>query len=347
MNISRYINFVPYLFAWHTKKLLNNQKQADFYCGNIVDYFCFKKVLQHYPKMRVVAKNKKVRDKLKEHGVKSILYPTFPDTVVMCRHSARKYPLKQIKKIGLRHGPYHFKNFINPRYYNEFDSYLFTSEFEAKEAKEIGITNGQGPGYPKIDDAFDGTISESILNKLKKDLGIDSNLPTIIFSATWNKTNYSAINKWYDKINTLVGKYNILVTVHDWTTQDIKDKLKHTKGIHYIEDKEILKYLMISDLMIGDISSIIAEFSALDKAIITFRIEVGKRTTKQIIEMLDNMTYRVDSFEELEALIDIALADNGEKHRLQRQKYNEIMFGQLDGKANLRVKTIIDNFIEG
>ena len=135
MNISKYIIYYPYVIAWSVKKLFNKKKILDFYCGNIVDYICIKKVLHHYPEMRIVAKNRSIQKSLQEYGVTSILYPTYPDVVVMCRHSARKYPGKKIKKIGLRHGPYHFKDFINAKYYNEFDSYLFTSPREVEEAK--------------------------------------------------------------------------------------------------------------------------------------------------------------------------------------------------------------------
>lgn len=347
MNISKYIIYYPYVIAWSIKKLFNKKKTLDFYCGNIVDYICIKKVLQHYPEMRIVAKNRSIQKSLEEYGVKSILYPTYPDLVVMCRHSARKYPGKNITKIGLRHGPYHFKDFINPKYYNEFDSYLFTSPQEVEIAKGIGINNGEGVGYPKLDDAFDGSIKSSDLEALKEKIGINNSLPTIIFTATWNKTNYSAVNKWCSRLNELSGDYNIIVTLHEWTTPEVKSEIKNTKGIYYIEDKEILQYLMIADLLVGDISSIIAEFSALDKPMITFKITEGKRTTQEIIDMLDNMTYRIDTFEELKAIIPQALSDKGLKHRKERKHFNNIMFGRLDGKANLRVKEVIDNYIKG
>lgn len=297
--------------------------------------------------MRIVAKNRTIKKNLQTYGVESILYPTYPDIVVMCRHSARKYPVKSIIKIGLRHGPYHFKDFINPKYYNEFNSYLFTSPTEAEQAKELGIFNGVGVGYPKLDDAFDGSVKAKDLEALKETIGLDKSKQTVIFTATWNKTNYSAVNKWCSRLDELANEYNILVTVHEWTTEEVKSEIKKSKNIYYIEDKEILNYLMIADVLVGDISSIIAEFCALDKPMITFNIKEGKRTTQEIIEMLDKMTFRVDTFDELKLVIPQALSDKGLEHKEERKFFNNIMFGDLDGKANLRVKDIIDEYIQG
>ncbi|OQY38786.1 MAG: hypothetical protein B6226_03115 [Candidatus Cloacimonetes bacterium 4572_65] len=346
MNYSSYINYIPYITTWAVKKLFRKGIKIDFYCGSLVDYTCFKKVHQHFPQVRVVAKTRSIQKALERENVKSILYPSFPDIVIMSRHSTRKYPGKSIKKIGMRHGPYHFKNFINARFYNQFDSFMFTSPTEALQAKERGINNGIGVGYPKMDDAFDGTISAISVMDYRYKANLDSVKPTIIFTATWNKTNYSAVEKWASRLNELTPDYNILVTVHDWTTQDIKDVITKTPGIFYIKDKNVLPYLMIADLFVGDISSIIAEFCALNKPMITFKILEGKRTTDEIITMLDEMTFRVDTFEELKEIIPQALTTEKNLHEAKRNHYNKIMFGDLDGKAHLRARDVIQKYIE-
>jgi len=48
--------------------------------------------------------------------------------------------------------------------------------------------------------------------------------------------------------------------------------LRRMKGIHFVEDPDILPYLILADCLIGDTSSIIAEFCALDKPIVTFSV---------------------------------------------------------------------------
>lgn len=345
-NFKKIRNYLPYLLSWYVKHEKKREAVIDFYCDNITDYICFKKIMPHYPHLRVVAKNKKIQAELSSiYHVESILYPSYPDLVIMCRHSAWRYPLKNITKIGMRHGPYHFKDFIKADNYNEFDAYFFTSPTEAKQAKTLGIDNGIGIGFPKIDDAFDGGITPFQLENLRMELGLNLKQPTIIFSATWSEKSYSAILKWYDKLDKISAHYNILVTVHEWTPDNIKNSLKANTQIHYIEDRNILPYLMIADLMVGDISSIIAEFTALDKPVITYRIPVGGRIASEIVEMLDETTYRVDSFNEMENAIVKALKTE-DVHQAKRKQYNEIMFGKLDGKANLRAKDEIDKFIK-
>jgi CDP-glycerol glycerophosphotransferase (TagB/SpsB family) len=292
--------------------------------------------------MRIVTKSKAVKEKLNALGVSTVDYPTYPDLVLMCRHAARNYPGRGVIKIGMRHGPYHFKDFIKANYYNEFDKYFFTSPTEAIQAKERGIVNGCGVGYPKIDDAFDGSITSKQLDELRSEVKIDSSKKTIIFTATWSNTDYSTVLKWYDKLDKLTGQYNVLVTVHDWTSKEIIDKIKSTKGVFYIEDKQVLPYLMIADVLIGDVSSIIAEFSALNKPIITFRVGQVKRISSEIVQMLDEMTVRIDDFEELFSVLPLALDDKRQSIRDARIYYNDRMFGPLDGKANQRARKLID-----
>lgn len=339
-------NFIPYWIGWKLHHQAKNKPTIDFYCDNITDYVCFKKILEHFPQVRVVAKNKQVKRQLTNYGVESIVYPSYPDIVIMCRHSAWRYPLKSIIKIGMRHGPYHFKDFIKAKSYNQFDSYLFTSPTEAKQAQELGIKNGVGVGFPKLDDAFDGTITLEQLQELRQKLQLDLDKPTVIFSATWSENDYSAILKWYDKLELIAEQYNILVTVHEWTPESIKQRLRETPNIDFIEEKEILPYLMLADLMVGDISSIIAEFTALNKPVITYRIPVGGRISAEIVEMLDEITYRVDTFAEMQQAIVQIIETKEDIHQERREFYNKRMFGELDGKAHLRAKSVIERYLK-
>ncbi len=344
-DIKKIRNYIPFCLFWNLSHKKHLDPIIDFYCDNITDYICFKKIYQFYPQIRIIAKNKQIQKELKCYGVQALLYPSYPDLVIMCRHSTWRYPLKKITKIGMRHGPYHFKDFIKAESYNEFNLFLFTSPTEAKQARNLGIYNGVGVGFPKLDDAFDGSITSESLEKLRNQMGLNSEKPTVIFSATWSKSSYSAIHKWYDKLDLIIGQYNILVTVHEWTPDQIKNHLRNNQSIYFIDDKNILPYLMIADLMVGDISSIIAEFSALDKAVITFRIPLGGRISPEIVEMLDEITYRVDTFEEMQKAIIKALAEN-DIHKTMRKFYNQRMFGDLDGKASLRAKAEIDKRIK-
>jgi CDP-glycerol glycerophosphotransferase (TagB/SpsB family) len=101
---------------------------------------------------------------------------------------------------------------------------------------------------------------------------------------------------------------------------------------------------MISDLMIGDTSSILGEFCALDKPLITFEIPLVGRMTEETKTMLEDISFRVKNFDELIKTIPIALK-NKNLHQKARKKYNKIMFDQLDGKASERAVRIIKEVV--
>lgn len=346
MNYSQYIIYWPYRLVWNVvrlgRKLMRKDKDIVFYCGTPVDYVGAKNVIDLLPRCRIVAKNRKVReDLIKNYGVTECgIYPTFPDVLIAARHIARKFPEKRMQKIGMRHGAYHFKDFVSARRYNAFDCFLVTSQREVELARERGINNAVAVGFPKLDNAFNGKISAETLNALRSKLDIKPAKPTVIFTATWEKSGMSAIDKWACRLSELVDKYNVLVTLHAWVTEKNRTLVRRNSQVHYIETKDILPYLMISDVMVGDISSIIAEFCALDKPIISFRTPRGRRASSEIIAMLDRISYRVDNFEELQTALEKATANPG-YHSKARHEYNRIMFDKLDGNAGVRAADYI------
>ncbi|NOG44355.1 MAG: hypothetical protein HND50_03950 [Calditrichaeota bacterium] len=344
MNLSQYLIYLPYRTAWSFIHLFRKSKILQFYCGGQVDYVVMESIIKYFPDAEIVAKNKKVKKELNSFGIKCKLYPTFPDVLVMPRHTARKYPEPRMKKIGLRHGAYHFKDFVSAARYHAFDVYLVTSQKEVELALEKGITNTIGVGFPKIDPAFNNTISEEIYNQIKRRINLDDEKPVIIFTATWNKSGMSAIDIWINNLKELTKDYNVMVTVHHWTEDSYKQIIKQTEGVFFIEDKDILPYLVLADVMIADMSSIIAEFCALDKPIITFRVPDKKRTSQEIKDMLDNMSIRVDTFDQLQIALKESVK-NPDQLSAQRKKYNKIMFDDLDGKAGERAANIIKKYL--
>lgn len=327
------------------KRVFKQTPEVVFYCADYLDYIIWKPIRKYFPEIPIIAKNKAVQNELAKYNIQSALWPEYPKAVIMARHALHKFPCDSIVKIGMRHGPYHFKKFIGKEKYNAFDLFLLTSTDEVECAKRIGITSAQGPGFPKIDPMFDGTISEEEIKNLRKDCGFDER-PVIMFSATWEESGMSAVRKWYDKLEVLAKDYNILVTVHPWTNEEIKSKIRETEGVCFIEDKNILPYLMLSDLLIGDTSSIIAEFSALNKPIITFEVNSAKRLEMKIVKMLEEISERVKSFDELSEVIKDSLV-NSDKRASARERYNAIMFDELDGKAGKRASEAIKAILAG
>ena len=351
MNYSQYIIYIPYTIAWGIcrlyRKLFKKEKSVVFYCGAVVDYIVLKNVLKHVPDVKIIAKKKKVQKELRQkYGVKNCgLYPAFPDVIVMARHVARKFPGSKLVKIGTRHGAYHFKDFVSAKRYNRFDKFFVTSQKEVELAAQKGITSAVAVGFPKLDGAFDGSLTEKKLDNYRERLNLDKSKSTIIFTATWERSRMSAVDKWAHRLGELTDDYNVLVTLHPWVSQKYVGIIKNTQKIHYIADWDILPYLMISDVMIADMSSIIAEFCALDKPIVGYRVTEGTRLSAEIQRMLKDISHQVDTFEEMKAAIKRGLKTPNELSAA-RQKYNKIMFDELDGNAGKRAADIIKSYLK-
>lgn len=334
MVFSYYLYKYPYKLIWQLLRLCGRNPDIVFYCGDPIDYVTFKPIQKYLPPIPIVAKNDKTAKYLRQLEVSFKRMPVFPKTVIMCRQASHKFPEEKIFIITFSHGVHRFKK-IKLSHFDRVDITFETSPDAADYIRSLGFENAIPIGFPKLDPAFDGTYDNKKLEAFRKKANVDGNKQTIIFTATWDKSGMSAIEQWVDKIHTLGERYNVLVTVHSWTSKRYIEKLRNMKGIYFVEDPNAMAYLLISEVLIGDSSSIIAEFCALDRPIITFRVPDAPRSSKNIRKMLSEVSYQIDRFEELPEMIEHALQHPEEKSEM-RQKYNHIMFDRLDGKAGER-----------
>ena len=316
------------------------------YCADPLDFMILKPVLDHLPGIPIVAKNSRTAAYLRSQGIQSKRLPVFPRGVIMCRHAAHKFPEKRIIKIGLRHGAFHFKAFAGSRYFNAFDLYFLTSQKEVEQAVAAGIKTDLATGFPKLDPLFNGSINEEILKSVFRQAKLDPGKKTIIFTATWDKSGMSAIHLWIHKLPSFIDKYNVLITVHPWTSKKYREQLKKMPGVFFIQQPDVLPYLALADVMVGDTSSIIAEFCALDKPIITFRVAGTKRTVPEITRLLKKISIQIETVAELPRAIEISLKNPNERSA-ERQQANRLMFDRLDGQAGKRVAEIIKTKFPG
>jgi len=330
-----YLFKLPYTLAWHIKHRLGKTEDVVLYCANTLDYQIFTPIQKHLKPLPVVAKNRKAQQELARIGVTASRLPSFPEGVIMCRQAAYRFPATSIKKIGMRHGAYHFKPFANPDSYNLLDRFFMTSSTEVKQAEDAGIHCGVAIGYPKLDPAFDGSINANTLAAIHRNLKLDTNKKTILLTATWDKSGLSAVSQWAHKLSPLAQRYNVLVTVHPWTATEHIDNIRNTPGVHYLGSHDILPHIMIADVCIGDASSILAECCALDKPMITFKMPEGKRTVPHVHKMIRDFSLQIEHINALDKAIQQCLT-NPDAKQTQRAKANHIMFDQLDGLASKR-----------
>lgn len=346
MNIQDYLFAVPYKIVWHLLHVLRWQPQVVFYCTDPLDYIMFAPIQKHLPAVPIVVTNAKTARYLKAQGVPYNWGPSFPQAVIMCRHKPYKFPVAQIVKIGFDHGLYQFKRWTSAKYYNAFRRYFVSSETQVALARQRGITTTMAIGYPKIDPIFDGTYDAAFQEALHQRLGLDPKKKTLLFSSTWDIDGMSALTRWIDHVQVLTHDYNILLTAHTWTARKHLETLKNIAGAVYIADQNIVPYLLLADVLVGDTNSLIGEFCALDKPIITFRVPEGPRSVKEIMAMLAAMSVQIDDFSEIHAAIQHCLA-NPVAQSAQRQHATALMFTALDGKAGERAAQAIRAELQG
>ena len=340
MVLSYYLIKYPYALAWHFKRWLGATPSAVFYCGAEIDPVIFAPVQKHLKPVPVVAANFRLKQKLSEQGIDSRVLPVFPRGVIMARHAAYKFPLSRIRKVAISHGAFNFKRFASAQSHNMLDAYCFTSKADVANAEAAGIRSGVAVGYPKLDRAFDGSINAQTRAALRDSLGFSTTKPVILFTATWNRSGIAAIERWYDRLADFTADYHVLVTVHPWTEPHLRERIASTSGVTLIDGYDILDYIDLADVCIGDTSSILGECCALDKPLVTFRVHDNARSVPAVMEMIRSISWRVDTVSELLRVLPEALAEP-ERHSQARAAANHMMFDELDGKAGQRAADVI------
>ncbi|MDG1040097.1 MAG: CDP-glycerol glycerophosphotransferase family protein [Polaribacter sp.] len=159
-----------------------------------------------------------------------------------------------------------------------FDLYLtqgpyFTKWF-ALAAKKHQNFNVVETGWPKLDvygkelHKYDADKS-ALLKKYDAD-------KIILYAPTFSPSLTSA-PYLFEEIKKLATnkEYLIVIKFHDLMAKDLIEKYQVlaeiTNNILFVEERNIIKYLLIADLMISDTSSVVYEFLLLDKPVITFK----------------------------------------------------------------------------
>ena len=171
-----------------------------------------------------------------------------------------------------------------------FDLYLtqgpyFTTKFMelSKKYKDFEVIE---TGWSKLDNygknkaEYLGDKSELLKKYNAKNI--------LLYAPTFSPSLSSAplLLQEFDKIATSKEQL-ILIKFHDLMQDDwieqYKDLVKKHENILLIEDRNILKYLLISDLMISDTSSVVYEFLLLNKPVITLNARSPKPAWDNIL----------------------------------------------------------------
>ena len=251
----------------------------------------------------------------------------------------------------------------------EYDLLLLPGEYHRQEIiKRLNIKEKDEErlkvvGWPRTDDFFNGKFDR---NEIVNTLGLDPNLKTIMYAPTWGwgYGNERLFARWFDRevevfeqmcyeirkmdLNFIVKLHSLSFQVSNQTLIDIAKKynvLWLTKELScFVDDPN--PFLWITDILISDLSGIIAEFMVLDRPIIYIEPD-EKLDAWNGSDMPKNFRvgHVVSSPDELLCAIDDSIK-YPEKFKKQRRDLVSKLFNSPDGKAMDRSVQEILNFAE-
>jgi hypothetical protein len=220
-----------------------------------------------------------------------------------------------------------------------FDLYLtqgpyFTNRFlELKSIhKDFDVIE---TGWPKLDIYGQSFSSfndekEELLNKTKAK-------KIVLYAPTFSPKLTSAPFLKDEIVSLAQNKdYLILFKFHplmasEWV-EAYKNIANEFENVIYIEEKNIIKYLIIADLLISDTSSVVYEFLLLDKPVITFN------------SISTNISWNdVSAYKDLVLLVDTNLTEDPFKE--QRAYTNSQFHPYKDGKSAYRMVEAVKKYI--
>lgn len=133
-------------------------------------------------------------------------------------------------------------------------------------------------GTPLTDTIINNSMNQTFKNHVKKKLGIKDDKKIILYAPTFRdeELDKDTLNL---KINMLkkLKDYNILLRVHPLVRNKIPDDLfKKSNIINASKYPDVSDILCITDVLISDYSSIIYEYSVLNKPIIFYSYDLEK-----------------------------------------------------------------------
>lgn len=239
-----------------------------------------------------------------------------------------------------------------PLGFNRYDCVAFPNEGRRNAYVAAGIVREERAvlvGYPKAD----VLIAESgQARPAAAALGLDSSHPTAIFAPTFSPASSLHVAGEGIIETLLASGCNVIVKLHDRSLDadprysggiDWPKRLARFKGPRFLlaASGDSTPYVLASDLMVTDHSSIGFEFCALDRPLIVFDVPElieSARINPQKVELLRSAATVVASAPALEAAVRNALAAPEARSPERRRAAADVFYRPGDATARaLRV----------
>ena len=219
------------------------------------------------------------------------------------------------------------------------DMYLTQGPFFTKPFEQLAQNYGDfevvETGWPRQDWIFNNlhtfdNYREGLLTKYKKSK-IVLYAPTFSPSLTSLPYIKEDIKKLADRKDAIILLKFHPLTKKEWV-DEYKALAKEVDNILWIEDQNISKYILASDMMISDTSSAVYEFLLLDKPVITLN---NVATDKYWLD--------IDTPDKLDWAYDTVLSSD--EYKAKRKWIIDNYDPYLDGKVAKRMFTAVEDYI--
>jgi len=235
------------------------------------------------------------------------------------------------------HGVSFIKNWA--RCYPDWDYVIVPSKFFEDNVSG----NVLGLGWSKSDYYINNKDKKQVFKELiKKHQNIENDKPIILFAPTYSKSGGLQIPGNADKLMEIVSylsNYNVIFMPHEMC--DYKNKYKDYRFTVKSSYSSKWDYLLGSDLLISDTSSLVFEFALLDKPIVllenTKYTDYLKVSGSDMTEFLDlGDVISVDCLDGLEDSVSYSL-NNPEKYTNRRKYWVDKSLSYCDGNSTKRI----------
>ena len=206
-------------------------------------------------------------------------------------------------------------------------------------------------GYPQMDPLFRRDPPPA--------LPLHPARPTLLYAPTWNLGLSSAAmlgERLVDLVRAQAPDLNVIIKPHpvigDWRPRWMAGWARLAaahRGVHLVEDThaDVVPYLLASDVLLSDASSVVFEFLALDRPIV---LVTNPRHRADPAWLDDDIVWRwrdlgheIGDTGELPAAVAAALGDPGARGE-RRRSYAQTLFGRFtDGRnADRAAEHILD-----
>lgn len=204
-------------------------------------------------------------------------------------------------------------------------------------------------GYPKIDYFLHSSFDR---NKFIEKLGLDKSKKTVLYSPTWDDPDrYSSFSRYTITLLRTLKDVNLIIKPHPnilkfrpW--QVMKAYVwKRKNAFFYLNNRSILPFMEVSDLLITDISSVSHEYLPFNRPMVFLDPKPGKRIPSEHVWM-----WHCGDVVEKKEQIPRVVYDNLEhpdKYHKERLRALRMVFLNFDGKSPVRFRENLLNLQEG